>query len=68
LLDRLGDFIQRYNDLGSKIEAVQKAYENTNNKLITGRQSVVQKGRELVDLGAKENANRKIPLPEMGLE
>ena len=68
LLDRLGDFVQRYNDLGTKIEAVQKAYENTNNKLITGRQSVVQKGRELVDLGAKENANRKIPLPEIGLE
>ena len=68
LLDRLGDFVQRYNDLGNKIEAVQKAYESTNNKLITGRQSVVQKGRELVDLGAKENANRKIPMPEVGLE
>ena len=68
LLDRLGDFVQRYNDLGNKIEAVQKAYESTNNKLITGRQSVVQKGRELVDLGAKENANRRIPMPEVGLE
>ena len=68
LLDRLGDFVQRYNDLGTKIEAVQKAYDNTNNKLITGRQSVVQKGRELIDLGAKENANRKIPMPELGLE
>ncbi len=68
LLDRLGDFIQRYNDLGEKIHKVQEAYENTNNKLITGRQSVVQKGRELVDLGAKENANRKIPIPEVGLE
>ncbi len=68
LLDRLGDFVQRYNDLGTKIEAVQKAYDNTNNKLITGRQSVVQKGRELIDLGAKENANRKIPMPEVGLE
>ena len=68
LLDRLGDFVQRYNDLGSKIEAVQKAYESTNNKLITGRQSVVQKGRELVDLGAKENAHRRIPMPEVGLE
>ena len=68
LLDRLGDFVQRYNDLGAKIEAVQKAYDNTNNKLITGRQSVVQKGRELIDLGAKENANRKIPMPEVGLE
>ena len=60
--------MQRYNDLGTKIEAVQKAYDNTNNKLITGRQSVVQKGRELIDLGAKENANRKIPMPEVGLE
>ena len=68
LLDRLGDFVQRYNDLGLKIEAVQKSYENTNNKLITGRQSVAQKARELVDLGAKENPNRKIPKPEIALE
>ena len=68
LLDRLGDFIQRYNDLGEKLHKVQEAYDSTNNKLISGRQSVVQKGRELVDLGAKENANRKIPMPEIGLE
>ena len=68
LLDRLGDFVQRYNDLGTKLDAVQKAYDFANNKLITGRQSVAQKGRELVDLGAKENANRKIPMPEIGLE
>jgi DNA recombination protein RmuC len=68
LLDRLGDFVQRYNDLGAKLDAVNKAYDNANNKLITGRQSVAQKGRELIDLGAKENANRKIPVPEIGLE
>ena len=68
LLDRLGDFIQRYNDLGEKLHKVQEAYDSTNNKLISGRQSVVQKGRELVDLGAKENANRKIPMPEIGLD
>ena len=68
LLDRLGDFVQRYNDLGQKLEAVQKAYDNANNKLISGRQSVAQKGRELVDLGAKENPNRKIPMPELGIE
>ena len=68
LLDRLGDFIKRYNDLGEKLQAVQKAYDFTNNKLITGRQSVVQKGQELIALGAKENANRKIPMPELGLE
>jgi len=68
LLDRLGDFVHRYNELGEKIHKVQEAYDSANNKLITGRQSVAQKGRELVDLGAKENANRKIPMPEIGLE
>ena len=68
LLDRLGDFVQRYNDIGTKLEAVQKAYDFANNKLISGRQSVAQKGRELVDLGAKENPNRKIPMPELGIE
>ena len=68
LLDRLGDFVKRYNDLGEKLQAAQKAYDFTNNKLISGRQSVVQKGRELVELGAKENPNRKIPLPEVGIE
>ena len=68
LLDRLGDFVQRYNDLGEKLHKVQEAYDSANNKLISGRQSVAQKGRELVDLGAKENPNRRIPMPEVGIE
>ena len=68
LLDRLGDFVKRYNELGEKLHKTVEAYDSANNKLITGRQSVAQKGRELVDLGAKENPNRKIPMPELGLE
>ena len=67
LLDRLGDFIQRYQKIGEHIELVRKDYDSAGNKLFTGRQSVVQKGRELVDLGAKENANRRIPKAEDGL-
>lgn len=67
LLDRLGDFIKRYRDLGDKIKKVDEAFDYTGNKLFLGKQSVVQKGRELVDLGAKENPNRKIPEPETGL-
>jgi DNA recombination protein RmuC len=47
---------------------VQKAYDNTNNKLIICRQSVTQKAQELITLGAKENPNRKIPMPEIGIE
>ena len=68
LLDRLGDFVQRYNDLGEKLRKAQEVYDSTNNKLITGRQSVTQKARELVDLGAKENPNRRIPKPEIAIE
>lgn len=60
LLDRLGDFIKRYNDLGDAIEKVKKQYDFADNKLASGAQSVVKKGRELVDLGAKENPNRRI--------
>jgi len=61
LLDRLGDFVKRYNELGDRLQKVQEAYDSANNKLVLGRQSVAQKGRELIELGAKENPNRRIP-------
>lgn len=67
LLDRLGDFIRRYNTLGDTLAKAQKDYDFANNKLATGAQSVFKKGRELVDLGAKENPNRRIPRPEPDL-
>ena len=67
LLDRLGDFIQRYNKLGEHIELVRKDFDTAGNKLFTGRQSVVQKGRELIDLGGRENPNRRIPKAEENL-
>ena len=64
LLDRLGDFIQRYQKVGEQLDQAHRAYEAAGNKLFSGRQSVVQKGRELIDLGSKENPNRKIPKAE----
>ncbi len=67
LLDRLGDFIKRYHDLGETLEKAQKAYAFADNKLISGNQSVAKKAREMVDLGAKENPNRKIPKAETGI-
>ena len=67
LLDRLGDFIQRYHKIGEQLDQAHRAFEAAGNKLFMGRQSVVQKGRELVDLGAKENPNRRIPKAENDL-
>lgn len=64
LLDRLGDFMERYGKLGKAIEKVKEAYDHADNKLVSGNQSVTKKGRELVELGAKESPNHKIPLPK----
>ena len=70
LLDRLGDFIQRYNRVGEQLEQAHKAFDYSTNKLNVGRQSVVQKANELKSLGAKENPNRRIPKTEtpVGIE
>ena len=67
LLDRLGDFIQRYNKVGEQIEQARKAFDFSTNKLNEGRQSVVQKANELKSLGAKDNPNRRIPATEVSL-
>ncbi|MBQ8064689.1 MAG: DNA recombination protein RmuC [Prevotella sp.] len=61
LLDRLGDFIQRYQKVGDQLEQARRAFDFSANKLNEGRQSVVQKANELKQLGAKENPNRRIP-------
>lgn len=61
LLNRMGDFFQRYEDLGERIRKVQESYDRADNKLMSGNQSVVKKVHELIDLGAKENINRRIP-------
>ena len=68
LLDRLGDFIQRYQKVGEQLEQVRKSYDFSVNKLNEGRQSVVQKANELKQLGAKENPNRRIPQTTDSLE
>lgn len=67
LLDRLGAFIERYEEVGKAIKKCNTAYEDSSQKLLTGNQSVVKKGRELVAIGAKENAKRRIPEPEPDL-
>ncbi len=67
LLDRVGDFIERYRGIGKKLNEAQKAFDETSNKLYTGNQSVVKKANELKDMGAKENPKRRIPAPTDGV-
>lgn len=67
LLNRMGDFFKRYEDLGEKIRKTQEAFDKADNKLMSGNQSVAKKVHELIELGAKENPNRKIPCPRESL-
>ncbi len=67
LLDRVGDFIERYRGIGKKLNEAQKAFDETSNKLYTGNQSVVKKANELKDMGAKDNPKRRIPAPTDGV-
>ena len=68
LLDRLGDFLKRYQKLGDALRNSLKAYEDAEKKVFSGRQSVVRKGNELKALGAKENPNRPIPSEREGMD
>lgn len=68
LLDRLGDFLKRYQKLGDALRNSLKAYEDAEKKVFLGRQSVVRKGNELKALGAKENPNRPIPSERADVE
>ena len=53
LLDRVGDFMKRYEDLGKKIESLQGSYDDTKKKLYSGNQSVVKTAEKLVEMGGK---------------
>jgi DNA recombination protein RmuC len=55
LLDRVGDFMKRYEDLGKKIESLQGSYDDTKKKLYSGNQSVVKTAEKLVEMGGKSD-------------
>ena len=62
MIDRVGDFIERFEDIGDKVDKLQKSYDSAHTKL-TGNQSMLVPARKLVNMGAKENP--KHPLPEI---
>ena len=55
LLDRVGEFVKRYEDLGKKMDALRNSYDDTKNKLYTGNQSVVKAAEKLIDMGGKSD-------------
>lgn len=68
LVDRVSDFTDRFEKLGAGITSLQHQYEESKKKLNTGRQSLLAPARQLVEMGAKENAKRPLPPPEEEIE
>ena len=68
MIKRVGDFIKRFDKVKRDIDTLTKDYGDAYAKAYTGRQSVVQKARELVDLGVKENSTYPIPQPEISID
>ena len=54
LVERVGDFMERYNDLGEKIKKVNEAYDNARLK-VDGKQSIGVSATKLIEMGAKES-------------
>ena len=61
MLERVGEFVKRFNDVGTRLEAARNAYNDALSKLSTGRQSILVPARTLVSLGAKANPAKPIP-------
>ena len=62
LVERVGLFAERFEKIGKGVEAVQTAFDDAR-RAMTGNRGFVSTARRLVEMGAKENPNRKIPKP-----
>ena len=63
MIDRVGQFVKRYQALGKALENAQKAYDDGGKKLAPQGQSILVTANMLLKLGAKQSD--KNPIPQM---
>ena len=63
MMDRVGQFVKRYEAVGRALDTAQKAYEEGQRKLEPSGQSILQTCGKLIKLGAKQSAVN--PLPQL---
>ena len=63
MLDRVGQFMKRYQAIGKALETATKAYEDGEKKLMPSGPSILQTCAKLTKLGAKQSD--KNPLPQL---
>lgn len=63
MMDRVGQFMKRYDDLGKALDKARETYEDGKKKLQPDGQSILQTCGKLKKLGAKPSS--KNPLPQL---
>lgn len=63
MLDRVGQFMKKYQALGKALDSAKSAYEDGEKKLQPSGQSILQTCSKLVKLGAKQSDRN--PLPQL---
>lgn len=63
MMDRVGQFIKKYETVGKALQSAQKAYEEGERKLQPGGQSILQTCAKLEKLGARQSKTN--PLPQL---
>ena len=61
MLDRVGQFMKKYQAMGKALENAQKAYEDGEKKLLPSGQSILQTCAKLQKLGAKQSTTNPLP-------
>lgn len=60
LIDRVGLFVERFERVGRNLEVTKNAFDEAQ-KSLRGNQSFIVSARKMVEMGAKENAKRRLP-------
>lgn len=60
-VSRVGEFVDRFNDVGAKLDAAQKAFGFAQGKLKDGNQNLLKPAQDLIKLGARQNPKHPLP-------
>ncbi|MDK1023997.1 MAG: DNA recombination protein RmuC [Gammaproteobacteria bacterium] len=66
LYDKFVNFVQDVEEIGSRIDAAQKAYDKAHNKLVSGRGNLINRAEAMRELGAK--VSKSLPQHLVGMD
>ena len=61
LLDRVADFIEKFNKIGDQIGKANETFSSARDKLYNGQQSIIKAAKDMEKLGAKTSPKKQLP-------